>query len=101
MENQVITQAKSGLKEIEILKSQIDEIGKNCQQIKVTDEVTLAIGQQNLSKANNMLTLVEDKRKTIKQPYLDAGKLVDNTAKSLTEELNKGIGHIKTQVGNW
>lgn len=101
MENQIVIQAKSGLKDLENLKSQIDEIGKNCQQIKVTDEVTLAISQQNLSKANNMLSLIESKHKEIKAPYLEAGRLCDNTKKVLVEELNKGISHIKGQVGDW
>src|SRR5574338_544095 len=87
MENQIVIQAKNNLKDIENLKSQIDEIGKNCQQITVTDEVSLAICQQNIAKANNMLNLIEAKHKEIKAPFLEAGRLCDNTKKALTEKL--------------
>lgn len=91
-------------KNIDILqafKSQVDVIGKNCQQIQVVDEITLGIGQQNLSKANNLLTSIEEKRVAIKAPYLESGKLIDSTAKILSEELSKGIKHIKDQVAEW
>ncbi len=86
---------------LQAFKSQVDVIGNNCQQIQVVDEVSLAIGQQNLSKANNLLTSIEEKRVAIKAPYLDSGKLIDSTAKILSEELSKGIKHIKEQVGEW
>lgn len=91
-------------KNIDILqafKSQVDLLGKNCQQIQVVDEITLGIGQQNLSKANNLLISIEEKRVAIKAPYLDSGKLIDSTAKTLSEELSKGIKHIKDQVSEW
>lgn len=91
-------------KNIDILqafKAKVDVIGKNCQQIKVVDETSLAVGQQNLAKANNLLTTIESKRKLIKEPYLEAGKLIDSTAKSLSEELSKGISHIKAEVAEW
>lgn len=86
---------------ISAFKEQVDVLGQNCQQIQIVDDTTLGIGQQNLSKANTMLTAIEAKRKAIKEPYLEAGRLVDSTAKSLTEELEKGIKHIKNQVGEW
>lgn len=98
---QVSPELQQNLDIISAFKAQVDEIGSNCQQIQIVDDTTLAIGQQNLSKANNMLTAIEAKRKTIKEPYLEAGRLVDSTAKSLTEELEKGIKHIKSQVGEW
>ena len=31
-----------------------DEVGNLCLQITITDETTLAIGQQNLTKANQL-----------------------------------------------
>ena len=98
---QVSPELKKNLDIISAFKAQVDEIGTSCQQIQIVDDISLSIGQQNLSKANNMLTAIEAKRKTIKEPYLEAGRLVDSTAKSLTEELEKGIKHIKSQVGEW
>jgi len=95
---QVSADLQKNLDIISAFKAQVDEVGSNCQQIQIVDETTLAVGQQNLSKANNLLTSIEAKRKLIKEPYLEAGKLIDSTAKSLVIELEKGIAHIKSQV---
>ena len=57
--------------------------------------------QQNLAKANQLAKAIEEKRKAIKQPYLDAGKKVDEVAKTLSESIEKGIKHIKDQVADW
>jgi len=86
---------------LQAFKAQVDIIGSNCQQITIVDETSLAVGQQNLSKANNLLTSIEEKRAIIKAPYWDAGKLINSTAKTLSEELIKGIKHIKDQVAEW
>jgi len=86
---------------LQAFKQQVDIVGTNCQQIQVVDDTSLAVGQQNLSKANNLLTSIEEKRAIIKAPYWDAGKLIDKTAKDLSEELSKGIKHIKDQVAAW
>lgn len=89
------------LKVITDLKPQVDEIGNLCLQIQVVDENTLAVAQQNLSKASSLVKSIEEKRKEAKQPILDAGKLIDSTCKSLIEVAEAGIAHIKEQVGNW
>lgn len=86
---------------ITAFKAEVDKIGENCKQIKIVDESTLSIGQQNLSKANNLATSIEEKRKVIKQPYLDAGKLIDSTCKGMTAVLDEGISHVKGQVAAW
>jgi len=86
---------------IQAFKSQVDLIGLNCQQIQIVDETSLAVGQQNLSKANNLLSSIEEKRVAIKAPYFTAGKLIDETAKGLAEQLAKGIKHIKDEVAAW
>ena len=100
METQ-LTPLQKDLQSLTILKSEIDKIGANCQQIQVVDDSTLAVAQQNLSKAANIASTIEAKRKLIKQPYLDGGKLVDSTAKTLTEGLEKGVAHIKSQIASW
>ena len=100
-ENQIITQAKSEIKKLSALKAELDLIGTNCQQISVKDEISLAIAQNNLSKANNMRKILEDKRKEIKNPYKEAGELVDSTAKLLLAEIDKGISHVKSQISDW
>lgn len=97
----VSPELQKSLNILQAFKAQVDLVGQNCQQIMIVDETSLAIGTQNLSKANNLLTSIEDKRVEIKAPYLESGKLIDSTAKSLSEQLAKGIKHIKDQVGSW
>lgn len=92
---------KKNLEIIQSLKLTVDEIGLNCMQIKVMDESTLSIGQQNLSKANQIAKSIEEKRKAIKAPYLDAGKLIDKTCNDLVAQVEKGIEHIKLEIKNW
>jgi tetrahydromethanopterin S-methyltransferase subunit F len=83
------------------VKTQIDAIGTACQQIKIKDYTTLAIAQQNLSKANEMAKFIEEKRVAIKAPYLADCTTIDDTAKEIRETLEKGITHIKSEVKAW
>lgn len=86
---------------LQAFKSQVDIVGLNLQQIVVIDETSLAVCQQNLSKANNLLNSIEEKRVLIKDPYFQSGKLIDSTAKILSEELVAGIKKAKDQVAAW
>lgn len=90
-----------GLEVLESLKAEIDSQATNCLQIKVTDESTLAIGQQNLSKINQLVKTIDAKRKELKDPYLQAGKQIDATANMLSEMAEKAIEHLKLEVKNW
>jgi hypothetical protein len=82
-------------------KLEIDKIGENCLQIKVTDESTLSVAQQNLSKANDMAKFIEAKRVEVKQPHLDNCKTIDATCKDLSESILKGIAHVKEEIKQW
>lgn len=82
-------------------KAEVDKIGNDCKQIKIVDESLLAIGQQNLSKANNLSNSIEEKRKVIKQPYFDAGTLIDSTCKNIVKGLNEGISYVKSEIASW
>jgi hypothetical protein len=82
-------------------KQEIDKIGENCLQIKVVDESTLSIAQQNLSKANDMAKFIEAKRVEVKQPHLDNCKTIDATCKELSEAVLKGVAHLKEEIKAW
>lgn len=86
---------------LESLKAEIDTQANNCLQIKVVDESTLAVCQQNLSKINQLVKTVDEKRIEIKAPYLEASKSIDSTAKSLTEMAVKAVEHLKNEVKEW
>lgn len=92
---------QKSLDTINAIKVKVDAIGSQCKLIKIKDDLTLAIAQQNLAKANEMAKFVEDKRVEIKAPYLAAGKTVDEAAKTIVKELNEGIYHLKSEVKTW
>ena len=77
------------------------QLSEEALQIKVTDDVSLAIANQKLSAVNNHLKLIEEKRTELKKPYLDAGKKVDSIAKDLSEPLNNSIQYLKNQIKEW
>jgi hypothetical protein len=77
------------------------QLSEEALQIKVTDDVSLAIANQKLSAVNNHLKLIEEKRTELKKPYLDAGKKVDAIAKDLSEPLNNSIQYLKNQIKEW
>jgi hypothetical protein len=77
------------------------QLSEEALQIKVTDDVSLAIANQKLSAVNNHLKLIEEKRTELKKPYLDAGKKVDAVAKDLSEPLNNSIQYLKNQIKEW
>ena len=91
--------AKS-LQLLDSLKADIDTQAQSCLQIKVVDESTLAVCQQNLSKINQ-LKAVDAKRKELKDPYFQAGKLIDSTANKLIEEAEAAVTHLKNEVKEW
>jgi len=90
-----------GLEVLESLKAEIDIQANNCLQIKVMDESTLAVGQQNLSKINQIVKAVETKHKELKSPYLEAGRQIDAVKNALIEPAEKAIDHLKSEVKNW
>jgi len=92
--------AKS-LQLLDSLKADIDTQAKNCLQIKVVDESTFAVCQQNLSKINQLVKVVDAKRKELKDPYFQAGKLIDSTANKLIEEAEAAVAHLKNEVKEW
>lgn len=92
---------QKSLDSLQSFKDQTELVKSNCQQIVITDETTLAIGQQNLSKANDLLKYIEDKRIEIKAPYLVASKEIDRIGAELKQPVQDGIDHIKTQIKGW
>lgn len=98
---QVSKELQSSLDILSSVKEELDLLGNNMLQISVMDETTLSIAQQNLSSANSLLKSIEDKRKALKDPYLQAGKLIDSTCAEMIETAEKGIEHVKTQIKMW
>jgi len=84
-----------GLEVLESLKAEIDTQANNCLQIKVMDDSTLAVCQQNLSKINQLVKTIDAKRKELKaaleadirkfftSPFRKDGKYLDTDVRGL------------------
>jgi len=99
VEEAVVTQSNSV--SFEQTKEMLTEIAEQVTQIKVSDSTTLSIANQKMTFVNGHLKEIEAKRKELKQPFLDGGKAVDDTAKELSSVLDPALKHLKTEVGDW
>jgi hypothetical protein len=99
VEDAVVTQSNSV--SFEQTKEMLTEIAEQVTQIKVSDSTTLSIANQKMTFVNGHLKEIEAKRKELKQPFLDGGKAVDDTAKELSSVLDPALKHLKTEVGDW
>lgn len=82
-------------------KEMLTEMAESVIQIKVTDSTSLAIANQKMTLVGGHLKEIEAKRKELKQPFLDGGKLVDDTAKELAALLEPALAHVKKEVATW
>jgi hypothetical protein len=97
----VSPEIEKAMKIITSLKGDIDKLASNLSFIKIVDEGTLSIAQQNLSKATQMVNFIEEKRVLIKEKPLAECKWIDKTCKDLPENLVKAITGVKKQVLDW
>lgn len=67
----------TSLKQFECLKQQLDESANQCLKIKVTDESSLKVCENSLSKFNDLVKAVEDKHKELKKPHWDNCTAID------------------------
>ena len=82
------------------LKKLSTDIAEQCNKLTVTDDVTLAIATQNLSKANEVAKQIEKIRKDLKEPYHKAGVQIDALAKAMSNPITTALeaGKLKIQA---
>ncbi len=90
--------APNQVEQFNALKKACDEIVAACDKLQVTDEVTLAIATQNLSKANTYKKQIEDLRVKLKEPSIKEGKAIDALAKQFSVPLDNSINGGKSKI---
>ncbi len=88
---------KSSLLKFENVKLQLDKAAETCLQIKVTDENSLAICEQNLGKINELVKAVESVRKSEKEPHFEKCKAIDAAAAYVSELPEVALKHLKDE----
>lgn len=92
------SELEQSLNIISAFKSEVDGLAKSILLIKVVDDSSAGIAQQNLTKASGLLKQIEEKRKEIKEPFLQAGKQVDSTTKEIVQELEVAVVALKGEI---
>lgn len=88
---------KSSLLKFENVKLQLDKAAETCLQIKVTDENSLAVCENQMSKINELVKAVENVRKTEKEPHFEKCKAIDAAAAYVSESPEAALAHLKNE----
>ena len=88
---------KSSLLKFENVKLQLDKAAETCLQIKVTDENSLVICENQLGKINELVKAVENVRKTEKEPHFEKCKAIDAAAAYVSELPEVALKHLKDE----
>lgn len=94
METTLVKKSEA-LEKFGVVKEQLAALVESCYKLRVTDTTTLGISEQKLTECVQTAKVIEDKRKEIKEPFLQAGKDIDSIAKELSEPLLKAIAILK------
>ena len=87
----------TSLKQFEGLKQQLDESANQCLKIKVTDESSLKVCENSLSKFNDLVKAVEDKHKELKKPHWDNCTAIDGAKNYVLNFEVDPITYLKEQ----
>lgn len=80
------------------VKQQILALAKDVSEVMIVDESSLQIATNISIKLNGVLKLVETKRKTLKEPSIIEGRVIDSIAKELSEDGSKAIKTAKDKI---
>lgn len=92
---------KASLSKFENVKQQLDERAKQCLLIKVTDEPSLAVCENNLGKMNDLIKEVENVHKEIKKPHWDACTAIDAAKNYVLDFIVNPVDYLKGEKVNY
>jgi len=98
---QAITIPDANLLPFEQAKAQIAQLTVQCKNYIIHSKETLDGAIELAKGAKKIEQLIDNKRREIKQPYLDQGKAIDSIAKNLTDELTGAIQDLRNQIKNY
>lgn len=82
----------------ESAKKEAIELRERATKIIISDDTTLGMANQLLSKVNQLKKAVDEKRSELKKPYLEVGKIIDATAKEILTPLEEGVEIAKAEM---
>ncbi len=102
-QDEALIKAKSlAEKTFELVVQEVNAVVAQCKSIKITDEGSLAMAEQVLSKANRAMKDADEKRKAFNKPADERIKFVNNLVKSkITNPLEEAVAFGKDQLRIW
>lgn len=88
---------KPAFAKFEAIRIKMLEMAQQCLKIKVSDDVSLSVCEQNLSKMNDLVNSIEKTRVELKAPHWDKCTAIDSFAKLITEEPKDSMAHMKNE----
>jgi hypothetical protein len=85
------------LESLEKLQKEVSVIAANCN-IVVIDDTTEKIAEQIARDAKVLNENIETARKSLKEPYLEIGRKIDDRAKLIRKPLEDGLAVIKNSL---
>ncbi len=92
---------ETSLKAYNEMKAEINETIETLSGVEIITDTDYAIAVNMGKKANKALKILEDARKTIKQPYLDAGKAVDSAFREISTALKSSLNEHKNKIATF
>jgi hypothetical protein len=83
------------------IKIKLPELDKTTASLKVTSDDTLVVATNNLSQVMGFIKETDTIRSTLKKPYLDAGRMIDQYCKGMDEMLQRFKTRLASEITNW
>lgn len=100
MENTLIVKSDV-MQQFGSTKIHIQSLALMVSEVDIQDESSLSIATGLAIQLNGVIKKIEEKRKILKEPFLDAGKVIDGIAKDLTGDGNEAIKSAKAKILFW
>jgi len=92
---------EQGLEEFNKLKSTIDEMAKSLFLIKVTDDTSMAVANQQLSRAKQIDKDVDNRHALVKEEALRFCQAADLAKRTIKSPLAPATLHVETELLNY
>lgn len=83
------------------IKVKLPELDENTAKLKVISDDTLVVASNNLSTVMGYIKEVDTIRTTLKKPYLETGKMIDQYCSGISDMLLRFKTRLGSEITNW
>jgi len=93
-----LIKADIAMQQFSVVQEKIKELADKCEQVQVTDDVTLEEGRQLAVIGRKLEKLIEDRRKELTKPYDDEKKKIMDFVKQLVAGVNNAVEGLRGRI---